>query len=139
YLKTDSMVVESTAMGRFLLSARQKVQTMNLKKFFTTRPFQISFTPGLGTHGRLSPQVINHFSLNILGGYNGGVDGFEVGGLFNINKKDVQYFQAAGVFNLTGGRMNGFQVAGVNNTVLDSVSGAQVAGVNNMVKGNFTG
>ncbi len=139
YTKTDSIQVEGTAMGRFLLSTQQKIQSMNLKKFFTTRPFQVSLTPGLGTHGALSPQVINHFSLNVLGGYNGGVNGLEIGGLFNIDKKDVSYVQTAGIFNIVGGKVKGVQVAGVNNTVLDSVVGFQVAGVNNVVKGRMKG
>jgi hypothetical protein len=139
YTKTDSIQVESTSMGKFLLSAQQKIQSLNLKRFFTTRPFQLSLTPGLGTHGSLSPQVINHFSLNVLGGYNGGVNGLEIGGIFNIDKKEVKYVQAAGVFNIVGKKVTGFQAAGVNNTVLDSVLGFQVAGVNNVVKGRMTG
>jgi hypothetical protein len=139
YVKADSAKVERTRMGQFLLSPRQKIQSLNLKKFFTSRPFQVSFTPGLGTHGRLSPQVINNFSFNILGGYNGGVNGLEAGGLFNIDKKYVQYGQVAGLFNMVGGHMNGLQVAGLNNTVLDTVKGVQVSGVSNIVKGKLTG
>ena len=139
YTKTDSVKVERTRMGYLLLSSRQRIQSMNLRKFFTTRPFQVSMTPGLGTHGKMSAQVVNHFSLNVLGGYNGGVKGVEVGGLFNIDKKDVSFFQAAGVFNIVGGKMTGFQVAGVSNTVLDTTKGFQVAGVNNIVKGKFEG
>jgi len=96
YVRVDSGTVEKTGMGKFLLSSRQRIQTINLKKFFTERPFQLSVTPGLSTHGSLSPQVINNFSLNVFGGYNGGVNGVELGGLFNIDKKDVKYFQAGG-------------------------------------------
>lgn len=131
--------VERTGMGRFLLSAKQKVQTLNLKNFFTTRPFQVSFTPGISTHGKLGSQVINNFSLNVLGGYTAGTKGLEIGGIFNIDKKDVEYVQAAGVFNVVGGEVKGLQIAGVNNTVLDSVTGVQAAGVNNIVKGTFRG
>ncbi|HEX2608358.1 MAG TPA: carboxypeptidase-like regulatory domain-containing protein, partial [Flavisolibacter sp.] len=93
YTKTDSIKVERTAMGQFLLSAGQRFQSMNLRKFFISRPYQVSLTPGLGTHGKLSAQVSNNFSLNVFGGYNGGVNGFEMGGLFNIDKKNVQYVQ----------------------------------------------
>lgn len=139
YTKTDSVKVELTAMGRFLLSSRQRIQSVNLRKFFTSRPFQLSLTPRLGTHGKLSAQVINNFSFNVLGGYNGGVNGLEVGGLFNIDKKNVQYVQAAGLFNLVGGSVKGFEVGGLNNTVLNNMSGMQVAGINNFVKGAFTG
>lgn len=139
YKKIDSIKVENTAFGRFLLSSKQKVQSINLRKFFVERPFQVSLTPGLSTHGKISPQIINHFSLNIFGGYNGGADGLEIGGLFNIDKRYVQYVQVAGLFNIVGGHVTGLQVAGLSNTVLDSVTGLQVAGINNMVKGKFNG
>ncbi len=135
----DSGKVERTGMGKFLLSAKQKIQTVNLRKFFTTRPFQMSFVPGLSTQGIMSGQVINNFSLNVLGGYTGGTKGVEIGGLFNIDKKDVQFFQAAGIFNVVGGETKGVQIAGVNNTALDKVQAFQAAGVNNLVKGNFSG
>ena len=98
YVKVDSGKVEATGFGRFLISSRQKIQSINLKKFFTERPFQISLVPGVSTHGTLSSQVINNFSLNIFGGYSGGVAGIELGGLFNIDKKDAQYLQAGRTF-----------------------------------------
>ncbi|MGN6292834.1 MAG: STN and carboxypeptidase regulatory-like domain-containing protein [Chitinophagaceae bacterium] len=136
---TDSAQVERTKMGRFLLSAKQKIQSINLKKFFTTRPFQASLVPGLGSHGKMSGQVVNNFSLNVLGGYTAGTNGIEIGGWFNIDKKDVKYAQFAGWFNVVGGQMKGIQVAGINNTVLDTVKAMQAAGVGNFVKGRFNG
>jgi hypothetical protein len=138
-VKTDTGIVETTGLGRLLLSGKQKIQSVNLKRFFTTRPFQVSFTPWLGTHGKLSGQVVNNFSLNILGGYTAGTNGIEIGGLFNIDKKNVRYVQAAGLFNTVGGRVDGVQVAGISNLVLDSVRGVQAAGVNNLVYGNMRG
>lgn len=139
YVKVDSFTVEKTGIGKFLLSSRQRIQTINLKKFFTERPFQLSITPGLSTHGKLSPQVINHFSLSVFGGYSGGVNGVELGGLFNIDKKNVRFFQAGGLFNIVGGSVKGVQLAGITNTVLDSVKGFQAGGVNNHVTGKFSG
>jgi len=138
-LQVDSAKVERTGMGMFLLSTKQKVQSLNLNHFFTTRPFQVSLTPGLGSHGKMSGQVVNNFSLNVLGGYTAGTNGVEIGGIFNIDKKEVKYFQAAGIFNVDGGKMKGFQVAGINNTVLDTSYGFQAAGINNLVKGKFAG
>lgn len=137
--KQDTVKVEKLGLSRFLLSAKQKVQSLNLKNFFTTRPYQVSLTPKLSTHGYLSAQVVNGFSLNILGGYTAGTNGMEIGGLFNIDKKNVQYFQAAGLFNAVGGRVKGFQVAGLSNIVLDTVQAFQAAGINNTVKGKFNG
>ena len=136
---SDSVKVQETGIGRFLLSGKQKIQSLNLKNFFATRPFQISVVPGLSTHGQLSSQVVNNFSLNIFGGYTAGTNGLEIGGLFNIDKKEVKYFQAAGLFNSVGGEVKGFQVAGINNLVQDSVEGMQAAGINNFVTGKMSG
>jgi len=136
---TDSIKVQETGIGRFLLSGKQKIQSLNLKNFFATRPFQISVVPGLSTHGQLSSQVVNNFSLNIFGGYTAGTNGLEIGGLFNIDKKEVKYFQAAGLFNSVGGEVKGFQAAGINNFVQDSVEGFQAAGINNFVTGKMSG
>jgi len=138
-VRKDTTVVERTGVGRFLLSTKQKVQSLNLKNFFTERPFQVSVVPGVGTHGRIGAQVVNNFSLNMFGGYTAGTNGLEIGGLFNIDKKDVQYVQAAGLFNAVGGQVRGVQVAGINNTVLDSVKGVQASGIGNLVKGKMTG
>jgi len=139
YTRSDSVNVERRGIGRFLVSSKQRIQSVNLKQFFISRPFQISFTPGLGTHGHLSAQVTNNVSFNILGGYNGGVNGVELGGLFNINKESVQYVQLAGLFNLVGGHMKGVQAAGISNTVMDSAAGFQAGGISNVVTGRFSG
>jgi hypothetical protein len=139
YTKTDSIKVQKSRVGKFLLSSRQKIQSINLKKFFISRNFQLSFVPGISTQGKLSPQISNNYSINVLGGYTGGVKVMELGGLFNINKKNVQYVQAAGLFNLVGGTVKGVQMAGIHNTVFDSVRGFQSAGISNFVKGKFTG
>ncbi|MEO5563655.1 MAG: hypothetical protein ABIR18_09480, partial [Chitinophagaceae bacterium] len=71
--------------------------------------------------------------------YTAGTNGVEIGGLFNIDKKNVSFFQTAGLFNVVGGQVKGMQVAGINNTVLDSVKGIQVGGISNVVKGRLTG
>lgn len=131
--------VEKTGMGKFLISSGQKIQSLNLRKFITERPFQISLTPGLSSHGKLSTQVINKFSLNVLGGYTAGTKGIEIGGLFNIDKNDVQFFQGAGIFNIVGGQVLGMQLAGVHNSNLSNTTGFQAAGVSNHVQGVFKG
>jgi hypothetical protein len=125
--------VERFRLARFLISSRQRIQSLNIPDFIANSPFQASLLPGLSSHGMLSSQVINKGSLNILGGYTAGVNGVEVAGIFNINKQDVHKVQVGGVFNLVGGRVSGVQVAGVMNTVLDSVEGVQVGGVINYV------
>lgn len=137
--KEEVNQVEKTRWGKRLLSAKQNIQSINLKKFFADRTFQVSLTPGLSTHGRLSAQVVNNFSTNIIGGYTAGVSGVELGGVFNINKKDVKYLQAAGLLNITGGSVEGVQLSGVHNHVLQDVSGLQAAGISNYIRGHVTG
>ena len=130
---------ERSGWGHFFLSSRQRIQSLNLSGFFTSRPVQVSLLPWVGTHGRMSGQVTNACSLNLIGGYSAGVDGVELGGVFNIDKKDVRGVQAAGITNITGGTVRGVQVAGVFNYVQDSLRGVQVAGIGNVVKGNVWG
>jgi hypothetical protein len=139
YVKQDSFIVEKTAFGKWFVSSRQRIQSLNLKKFFVARPYQVSIVPGLSTNGKLNSQVVNNFSLNLFGGYSGGTNGFELGGLFNIDKQNVKFAQAAGVFNLVGGHVHGLQIGGVSNTVLDTFFGAQIGGVSNFVNEQFSG
>src|SRR5690606_29474605 len=69
--------VERNWLARRLLSSRQIVNSMNLSGFFARQPLQVSLAPGLGSHGRMGAQVVNKFSLNVLGGYTAGVNGLE--------------------------------------------------------------
>lgn len=119
--------------GRVFLSPAQKIQSMNLGGMFLYSPYQISMTPGLSTHGFIRSQIVNKFSLNIIGGATAGVKGLELGGVFNINQYDMQGMQMAGVFNTVGGNVKGVQVAGVGNRVFAEVKGVQLAGVLNKV------
>lgn len=137
--KIDSSWLKRTGLGRFFLSSAQKIQSLNIGKFIAERPYQISVIPGVSTHGKLSGQVVNDVSLNILGGYNAGVNGAELGILFNINRYDVKHAQLAGIFNITNGSVAGVQVAGVHNIVQHNVTGLQVTGVTNIIRGSLTG
>ena len=123
--------VEHKWISRLLISSKQRIRSMNLKRFYTTRSYQFSIVPGLSSHGRMNPQVTNGVSINLLGGYSGGTNVFEVGTLFNIDKKHVKYGQVAGLFNLVGGNLNGIQVASIYNEVADTVHGTQVSGLVN--------
>lgn len=136
---SDTFRVEETKLGNFLLSTKAKTQNRNIRNFLANRSFQISFVPGLSTWGFLNSKVTNKLSFNVIGGYSGGVDQFELGGVFNIVNKNVQYVQVAGVFNLVGGSVKGLQLAGVSNYVGGNVKGWQVAGVSNHVAGNTNG
>lgn len=95
---------------------------------------QLSFLPGLGTNGRLGAKVTNNLSLNLISGYANGTNGFEIGGVLNINRRKVNGLQIAGFGNLTGSTANGIQVAGFLNHSQDTIRGMQIAGF-----GNFGG
>ena len=130
---------ESTWLGRLFLSQRLRAQSRNIGRFFVALPYQASLTPGLGTHGRMSGQVVNKFSLNVAGGYTAGVNGVEIAGGFNISKENVRYVQLAGAFNVVSGDVDGVQVAGFSNNVLDSLHGVQVSGFSGMVRKHVDG
>lgn len=136
---TVSDQVEKTWLGKRLLSEGLRRQTQNISKFFANKPVQTSLVPALGSHGKMSGQVVNKFSLNLIGGYSAGLNGLELAGVFNIDKKDVQYVQVGGIFNMVGGKMNGVQVSGGYNQVMQSVTGVQVGGIANVSKGSITG
>src|SRR5690606_15375627 len=135
----SSNAVENSFAGRLFIGFKQRFQRLNLGGFFAENPVQMSFTPGLSSQGMFSSQMINHFSLNVLGGYTAGVEGFEAAGLFNINQRSVMGIQVAGITNMVGGDTKGFQAAGIINSVHQSVKGMQVAGILNLVKRTSTG
>jgi hypothetical protein len=128
-----------TWLGRLFVSSKLRLQSRNISRFFVSLPYQASLTPGLSTHGKMSSQVSNKFSLNVVGGYTAGVNGAEIAGVFNISKKDVRYVQVAGVFNVVSGHVHGAQMSGFYNQVLDSLKGAQVAGFGNQINKSLTG
>lgn len=116
---------------------------------------QVSFLPFLGTNGRLSGNVINDYSINLLGGYSLGTRQIELGFFFNIDRGDVQWLQiagfgnlvggkvygvqASGFFNLNGGTTQAVQLTGFANTNLDDLKGVQVAGFANTNLGSVRG
>ena len=125
-----AMMQQRDWLMRNILSYKQRMNSINLNQFFVKQPFQFSIIPSLSSHGRISSQMENKFSFNILGGYNGGVNGLEIGGLYNITNRNVRYVQIAGLFNVVGGHAEGVQIAGLFNRD-SSVRGFQVAGIFN--------
>lgn len=114
------------------VGSKQRIQNLNLKRYYTTRTWQLGFVPPLSTHGRMNAQVVNKVSINAIGGHSGGTDLFEVGGIYNINRRDAKYFQVAGIVNNVGGGFQGMQVAGIHNVVKDTVEGFQASGISNV-------
>ncbi|PPK87396.1 hypothetical protein CLV84_0336 [Neolewinella xylanilytica] len=139
-LAPDSLprTVETVGVGRLLLSRELVISARNIAGY-TTRKYQLSFTPRLSTNFKIAGSVKNDYSVNLLGGYGYGVGKMELGGVFNIDRKDISGLQGSGVFNLVGGDVNGVQLAGVANVVRNGVRGVQVAGGLNLVRGDQAG
>lgn len=139
YASDSSKMISNTAFGRFFTSSRQRIQNLNLGGFFVYSPFQVSMTPGLSTHGLFNSQVVNKFSLNIIGGYTAGVNGTEIAGAFNVNQFNMHGLQFAGLFNVVGGDVKGVQAAGISNVGLNKLAGVQFAGGWNSVDTALSG
>ncbi len=130
---------DRTWFARHLVSRSLREQAKNLGVFFVSLPYQVSLTPGLSTQGRMSTQITNKLSINIIGGYTAGVNGVELASTFNISRRDVRYLQLSGMFNIVSGNVTGLQAAGIHNQVLDSLNGVQASGLINLVKGSVKG
>jgi len=131
--------VEKTWVGKLFLSSKQIVQSLNLGDFFANKPVQLSLIPGLGTHGRMSGQVVNKLSYNLIAGYSAGLKGVELAGIANFDKGDVRGVQASGIADVVGGKVTGVQLAGIHNEDLDSLRGVQAGGISNRVWGSVEG
>ncbi|MCB0820907.1 MAG: hypothetical protein KDC13_09815 [Bacteroidetes bacterium] len=118
-------------------------------------PVQFSFIPPLSTNGSMNVSSVNQISFNLIAGYAGGLEGFELGGFANILKGGMTGTQIAGFSNVVGGstqgiqiagfanvnqkRTEGVQIAGFSNVVSDSTMALQLAGFSNMVTGTAEG
>jgi len=103
------------------------------------RKAQISFLPFLGTNGKLSGNVINDYSFNILGGYSLGTRMVEVAGYVNIDRGDVGGLQLAGFGNLVGRSVQGVQGAGLFNINGGVTHAVQLVGFLNLNFGKTRG
>lgn len=130
--------VEQSGFLKWFLSFKQKMMARNLN-FTDHRKFQLSLLPGISTNRRMGSHIVNDLSLNILGGFTGGTDKFEIGAGFNIDRGSVQYTQIAGLFNIVGDTMKGFQAAGFMNQTMKTVTGVQAAGFVNYAGKQLTG
>ena len=132
------------------------------------RDFRLTILPGLGTNGINSTDYSAKYSVNLIGGYHGGLNGYEIG-LFNFNQRYTRGVQL-GFFNASGGEMTGLNFGGVNfsrkdmsglqfsafanaseqnmqgiqvsgfvNTSFDNIQGLQLAGIGNITRGNLRG
>jgi len=147
-MKTISLLLISMT-----LTAAVAAQTS--KDSATSKPIQVSFIYPIALYGTASETQKNFLSFNIFYGVNGGLSGFEFGGIANKNIGDVNGFQIAGIANNNLASANGVLIAGLSNSVADSAygiaiaglsnrfgqtsGGIQIAGLANSVEGGFTG
>ncbi|WP_340104009.1 hypothetical protein [Rhodohalobacter sp. 8-1] len=94
------------------------------------RKVRITLVPGLSTNGIDAPRYNAKYSLNLLAGYHGGLDGYELG-LVNINRYFSRGLQI-GLLNASGGEMNGIQLAGAGNLSSGHQQGIQISGMGNV-------
>jgi len=149
YSSTDSLGIVN-----WLVPRESMVNARNLE-VRTSRTFQASVIPFIGTNWKVTGSITNRFSLNLLAGYTGGLKGLEVGGLLNITRNRISGVQIGGLGNIVGGQGSGWQVGGLFNFDLgkfdgvqagglfnyvpDTISGVQVTGLANVVTGRIKG
>ena len=135
-----STEVDSTAYLNRITNLKwlklSKERIANIENFSSLmrQRVQFSLLPTIGTNGRLSSATSVNSSFNLLGGIVGGVNGFELAGLFNIDVDTVRYVQIAGLFNTVGAYQEGAQVGGLFNVNLGGFRGVQLGGISNVVK-----
>jgi hypothetical protein len=95
-----------------------------------TSKVQVTFAYPLGNKGTNSMKYSNNFSFNVLYGLNGGVNGAEIGSIFNFNKGIVRGFQLSGISNICLKSTNGLVISGVLNYSKQNSKGFQLSTVN---------
>lgn len=138
-LKKDTLKVENISVVKAVTKPDQLKQAENIPDYSVDRFMQVSLLPFVSTNRKMNSHSINKISLNIIAGYSGGVNGFELGGMANINRDEMKGVQLAGVSNIVGGEIDGIQVASIINVSLDTVKGIQAAGFVNSSIGTLRG
>lgn len=113
----------------FLLPLQAAAQSDSPKLEY--RKWRITLFPPLSTNGIEAPNYTARYSINLVAGYHGGLDGGEIGGLVNYTKYYARGIQFAGLSNITGGDMEGIQIAGGANISGSDMAGFQIAGLAN--------
>jgi hypothetical protein len=103
------------------------------------RDIQISLLPFVGSNGAMSGNIINDYSINMLGGYSMGTKQIELGFFFNIDRGDVSFLQIAGFGNIVGGDVIGAQASGFFNLNGGETKAVQATGFANVNFGDFQG
>ena len=122
-----------------VLSCINPIQAQNNGEPLKYRKWRVTLINPLSTNGVEAMDYTAKYSINILGGAHGGLDGVELGGLFNYTRHYSAGVQLAGFANLTSGTMDGIQLAGFLNGSEQAMSGMQLSGVANLAGGSASG
>ncbi|MBK7406656.1 MAG: STN domain-containing protein [Saprospirales bacterium] len=132
-VKNQSIVLsqpDETVLSRRV--ARSFLDSLNTGLPKNKRFFQASVFPPFGTNGFESGDLTNLYSVNLLAGMSGGVEGTEWSLLLNITEGgDVKGLQASGLSNVVEGNMRGVQLSGGLNITMGIARGRQFGGVAN--------
>lgn len=110
----------------------------NAEKEYVYLPLALSIVPQISPV-EYEPNEVPHLSFNLLAGYYAKLDGFELGGLANLETEEVYGVQLAGLTNVVGGNVRGFQGATGLNLARTDLKGLQAALGANLVGGNVGG
>ena len=134
----ERVKVFSSGLAKFFTSIELRKNAQNVN-FVDTRLFQLSLVPSIGTNRKMSGQIKNKISLNLISGYSYGVHGVELGGFYNLDREEVIGAQFGGFGNTVGGEVRGAQFGGFINTTKDYVNGVQMAGFINVASDSVEG
>lgn len=114
-------------------------QQSYFKEDLKYRKWRLTLIGPIGTNGVAAKDYTARYSINLIGGYHGALDGAEFGTLFNYSKHYAAGFQVAGLANISGGSLEGINIAGLTNIARHSISGIQVSGLGNVARGSMDG
>ncbi len=130
----SSTVTLALIFASISFSREHKSQALLSNEELNKKPVSVSFVPNIGTGGLEGKNNETNLSLNIIGGTNGSLKGAEIGGIVNIETRNVMGFQYSGVVNSVGGDVMGWQESGICNVTVGEVYGYQNSGVLNTAK-----
>lgn len=130
-MKTRILTLLAIVLPLFSSIYANESDSIKTKDSVSTMPFQFTFISPIGTNGLLSSKTTNYLSVNLIAGYNGGVNGVEVGGFANVLEYDMKGSQFAGFANVVRGNVQGLQAAGFSNYAHGNTDGIMLAGFTN--------
>lgn len=132
------LLLVTFSLGLILSTGQALAQDYD-KEDLKYRKWRVTLFPPLSTNWTSAPDYTARYSINILGGYHGGLDGAEFTGLISYNKYYAHGFQLSGLSNATGGDMAGVNLTGGLNISGEDMSGIQISGLGNIAGDDLEG